>query len=164
MAQIHNYRKEGQAVREYPTTGTDVIEVGDICVVSSGNARPASVITDTTGTTTAARKLVVNDGVADAFIGIAMLGKRTDETPTILVMTDGVFELSIADASGIATGDLVSCDASDNGTTATALTKTVIAATSTNGIGKAARPGVTNGTELTVHLRGGGMSSGPTVD
>ena len=164
MAHIFNQRKEVLAVREYPTTGTDVIEVGDMLVVSSGNARPASSITDATGTTTALRKTAVNDAVADAFIGIAYHAKRSDETPTILVITDGVFEMSIADASGITVGALVSCDASDNGTTATALTKTVIAATSTNGIGKAARAGVTSGTELTVHLRGSGMSSGPTVD
>lgn len=165
MAHIHNFRKEGLAVREYPTTGSDLIEVGDMLVVDgSGFAHSVTSKTDATGTTAAARKLIVNDSIADAFIGIAMLGKLTTETPTILVETDGVFEMFCASPDTMKVGDSVSCDASDNGTTATGSSKTVIAATSTNGIGKVARNGVTGGTTIEVHFVGKHMATGPTVD
>jgi len=165
MAHIHNYRKEALAVREYPTTGADLIEVGDMCVVDgSGFAHSATSITDASGSTAAARKLIVNDGVADGFIGVAMLGKLTTETPTILVATDAVFEMFCASPGSLKVGDSVSCDASDDGTTATGSAKTVIAATSTNGLGKVSRAGVTGDTTIEVHLRGKGMSNGPTSD
>jgi hypothetical protein len=164
MAHIHNYRKEMGAVREYPTTGSDVIEVGDMLVTSGGYAHSVSSITDATGTNAAARKLVVNDAVADIFIGVAMLGKLATETPVILVCTEGVFEMFCTDPDALAVGDSVSVDASDNATTATALNKTVIAGTSTNGVGKVARHGEVDGTTILVHLRGKDMSNGPTND
>lgn len=165
MAHIHNYRKEGGAVREYPTTGSDVIEVGDICVVDgSGYAHAASSMTDATGTTAAARKLIVNDKVADAFIGVAMLGKLAAETPTVLIATEGVFEFSVADATGMKVGDGVSCDGSDDNTTATGRNKTVIAATSTNSIGKVSRNGVASGTTIEVQIIGKHMATVPVAD
>lgn len=164
MAHIHNYRKEMNAVREYPTTGSGLIEVGDICVSSSGFAYSATSKTDATGTTAAARKLIVNDLIADGFIGVAMLGKLTAETPTILICTDGVFEFFCAAPDNMKVGDSVSCDASDASNTATGSGKTVVAATSTNGIGKVSRNGETGGTTIEVHIKGKDMASGPTAD
>jgi hypothetical protein len=164
MAHIHNYRKEGIAVREYPTTGSGVIEVGDCCYGNSGNAHSVTEITDATGTNAAARKLIVNDAAADDFIGVAMLGKLAAETPTVLIATDGVFEFFCASPGTLNVGDSVSIDASDDNTTATGLGKTVVAATATNGIGKVARKGVTGDTTILVHIRGKDMSNGPTSD
>ena len=165
MAHIHNYRKEGLAVREYPTTGSDLIEVGDMCVVDgSGYAHSVTSITDASGSNAAARKLIVNDSIADGFIGVAMLGKLTSEQPTILVATNGVFEMFCASPDSMKVGDGVSCDATDDNTTATGSSKTVVAATSTNSIGKVSRNGVTGGTTIEVHLVGKHMATGPTVD
>jgi len=164
MAHIHNYRKEMLSVREYPTTGVDVIEVGDILISSGGYAHSAVTMTNTVGTTAAARKLVVNDAGADAFIGVAMLGKLATETPTILVATDGVFEFFCTSPDALKVGDSVSVDASDDATTATGAAKYVIAASSTNGIGKVARNGEVGGTTILVHIRGKDMSTGPTID
>ena len=147
MANSDRSRFEINRRRVYPTTGTDVIRKGDLVVVDSGNARPASVKTTT-------------DGLADAFIGVALHAKPSTDTPDIVVGVDGVFEM---DCSALASAANVG-DAVEGSVAAGAIEKQVVAVGSTNPIGKVAKKGAIGDTTLTVHLVGGGVDAPKAAD
>ena len=133
--------------RVYPTTGTDVIYQGDILVVSSGNARPASTLTTA-------------DAVADAFIGIAIHAKRADATPDIVVGVDVVAEM---DCSALASAANVG-DAVEIMITGGAAVNQEVTVASTNPIGKVAYKEAIGATTLRCHFVGKGVASPVVAD
>jgi hypothetical protein len=147
MANSDRSRFEIHRRRVYPTTGSDVIRKGDLLVVSSGNARPASSVTTT-------------DGLGDAFIGVALHAKPSTDTPEIVVGVDGIFEMDCSALASVANvGDKV-----EGSVAAGAIELQVVAVdtSSSDAIGRVAKAGAVGDTTLTVHLVGGGVA-GPAV-
>jgi len=156
MAHIHRLRKDFAPYEQimYPTTGTDVISVGDILVVASNKARPASFVTDADIGGAPTRLTNVQDGVADAFIGVAMSSKPATATPDVRVAVRGVFELSCAALQSAAhVGDGVEITGSDDATTCTAV-PSVVSVGATNKIGKLVKEAAASDTTLMVEMLG----------
>lgn len=155
MAHINRLRARFAPYTEviYPTVTTDVIEVGDLVVVSSNKAKPASSIT-ATGGSAGTRLTAVQDGVADVLIGVAMSSKPSTSTPDIRVAVRGVFELSCAALQSAAhVGDAIEISGTDDATTGTA-TPQIVAIGATNPIGKLVKEAVIGDTTLMVELIG----------
>lgn len=126
MAQVKRDRWEVLRNRVYPTSGVGVIEVGDLLVLTSNKAVSAISITDTSGSV-ASRLTAVQDAVADIFLGVAMSGKRTDETPNVRVAIDGIFEypLNTALVADLEMGVAIGIHATDDSVTGTGAPQTV---------------------------------------
>jgi hypothetical protein len=152
--------------RVYKTTDADAIEVGDLLVFSSSTARPASVMTDATGLSAAARLVIVQDKVADVFLGVALQGKLAGEVKDILVAINCVAEYSLNTAvasTAIFTGEQLEADGSDNATTGTGLTQSVRRGT-TNPIGRASEGAAIGSLYVTAQFRGIHADGGPVAD
>ena len=147
MANSDRSRFEILRRRVYPTTSTDVINKGDLLVVNSGNAKPASSVSTT-------------DALADAFIGVAIHAKPSTDTPEIVVGVDGVFEM---DCSALGSAANVG-DAVEGVVVSGAISPQMVAVGSTNPIGKVAKAGAVGDTTLTVHLVGGGVDLPKAAD
>jgi hypothetical protein len=162
MANVDRTRFEVLRRRQYSTTGTDVINIGDLLVVDSGNARPASIKT-ATGGSAASRKTTVQDAVADTFIGVALNAKLATATPNILVAVDCVAEHDLP--SGLTSaqyvGDKVEIHDTDDATTGVA-TPQIVGFGTTNPIGKLAKNAAVGDTTVTVHYVGIAVA-GPVV-
>ncbi|KKK47447.1 hypothetical protein LCGC14_3155090, partial [marine sediment metagenome] len=158
MSNVKRDRFEMLRQRVYPSTGSNVIEVGDHLVRdSSGNAQPVSSLTDTTGSDAGARQANVRRAIAKDYIGMAMSAKLTGETPNIRVATDVVAEYSLPSAlSGAkAQGIFVRPQVTDNGTTATGVDQQLeVSAGSSEAIGKLAKNAANAVLLVTVHLMG----------
>lgn len=148
MANVDRSRCEVLRRRTYPTTGTDVINVGDMVVKDgSGNARPASV---NTGASAAAAK----DAVADAFIGVAIHAKPAASTPDIVVGVDLIAEMDIT-PTGVAlnVGDKLEIATTDNGSLWTP-TPQIVMVGSTNPIGRVYEKAGASVSTVKVHFVG----------
>jgi hypothetical protein len=84
------------------------IEIGDLVMLTSGNAEPASDLADT-GTEAGNQ-----EAFHDLFIGVAMQQSRSGDTAPIRVATTGVFEFDCASAT-IALGAFVGADEDGTG-------------------------------------------------
>lgn len=147
MANSDRTRYEVTRRRVYPTTGTDVIRKGDLLVVDSGNARPASVKT-------------TKDALADAFIGVALHAKPADDTPDIVVGVDVIAEM---DCSALAAAANVG-DEVEGVVTGGAIETQKVDIGSTDPIGKVAKAGAVGDTTVTCHLVGGGVDAPKAAD
>ena len=148
MANVDRSRFEVQRRRVYHTTGTDVINKGDIVYGDgSGHVRPASIATTA-------------DAVADTFAGIAIHAKPAAETPDIVVGVDVVAEMDCsALASDAHVGDKVEVDVVGGN----AVSQRVIPG-STNPIGKVAKEAVAGETTLTCHFVGAAVAAPVVAD
>jgi len=99
MANVYRYRRDGDGVTA-PVTITDLIELGDIVGLASGQVKNAE---DTTWDTNIA---TTQTAFAKLFLGVAMEDSQVGETAEILVKTEGVFEFICA-AAQFEVGDLV---------------------------------------------------------
>lgn len=158
MANIKRDRWEMLRQRVYPTTGANVIEVGDHLVRdSNGYAQPVSSLTDTTGSSAGNRQENVRKAIVKDYIGMAMSAKLTGATPNVRVAVDVVAEYSVPSALGsaMALGLFVRPQVSDNGTTATGVNQQVeVSAGSSEAIGKLAKNAANAATLVTCHLMG----------
>ena len=85
-----------------------VIEIGDLLLQDTDDAKPASDITDQ-GTETDNQA-----ALADAFLGVAMQRSRAGDTAPIRVATTGVFEFDCPSGT-FELGDLVGADENGGG-------------------------------------------------
>lgn len=121
--------------RDYPTSGSGVVKMGDMVIADgSGNATKA------TGT---------DDAVADTFLGVSIHAKATDKTPTLAVGVDCVAEMDLASGLSAAAlvGDAVEYDSANSDAQTVKLG-------STNPIGKVYRAAAAGETTLMVHFIG----------
>lgn len=86
-----------------------VIEIGDLVLLDTDDAKPASAFAWTTNLAT------TQDAFDDKFLGVAMQRSRAGETAPIRVATTGVFEFDCASAT-FELGDLVGVSANAGGT------------------------------------------------
>lgn len=138
-------RLEVMRRRDYPTSGTGVVKIGDM-LISDGAGRAIAA----TGS---------DDAVADGFLGISLHAKATDKTPTLAVAVDCVAEMDLASgiASAAVVGDGVEFD------TANSDAQTVKIGTS-NPIGKVYRAAPIGSTTLMVHFVGKDVRSPVVAD
>ena len=114
-----------------------VIQNGDVLVLDSATAKPASLLSD--GGTLVANQ----EAVHDVFLGIAMEASADGETKDITCATAGVFRMPATDttttdnASDFTPGELVGIDEA-TGTTISAV-RCIGVATANLSIGRAAR-------------------------
>lgn len=108
-----------------------VIEIGDLLLQDTDDAKPASAQTDQ-GTETANQQLF-----HDLFAGVAMQASRSGDTQPIRVATTGVFEFDCLSTT-LEVGDLIAPD--ENGAGTALLNQTVAKVTTANAaIGRCAK-------------------------
>lgn len=149
MAQVHRMVCEYKSQRVYPTLSGDEIENGDLLVAdASGNARPVSSV-------------ATADAVADAFIGLAMLGSPSGHSPDIVVATDVVADMDFASALPAVQPVGAKVEAYIVG--GAAVDQSVVIG-ATNPIGKLYRRAAVGDTLARVHLVGKDMEDIPVAD
>jgi hypothetical protein len=135
MANQDRSRVEVLRRRDYPTSGTGVVLIGDMAIGDgSGNAIAA------TGT---------DDAVADTFLGVSLHAKATDKTPTLAIGVDVVAEMDLASGLSVAAvvGDSIEYDSANSNAQ-------TVKVGSTNPIGKVYRATPIGATTIMVHFVG----------
>ncbi len=129
-----------------------VIEIGDLVLQDTDDAKPASSLTDQ-GTETANQELF-----ADKFLGVAMQRSRSGDTAPIRVATTGVFEFDCPSGT-FELGDMVGAD---ENTAGTALLNQHAAKVSASkyAVGRVAKRVPTAGTSVLVDIRSTVMTGG----
>ena len=121
-----------------------VIEIGDLVLQDTDDAKPASAQTDQ-GTETANQQLF-----HDLFVGVAMQASRAGDTQPIRVATAGVFEFDCLSTT-LEVGDLLAPD--ENGAGIALLNQTVAKVTNANAaIGRCAKRLNPAGTRVLVDI------------
>jgi hypothetical protein len=121
-----------------------VIEIGDLLLQDTDDAKPASAQTDQ-GTESANQQLF-----HDLFVGVAMQASRNGDTQPIRVATSGVFEFDCLSTT-LEVGDLMGAD--ENGAGIALLNQTVAKVTNANAaIGRCAKRLNPAGTRVLVDI------------
>jgi len=121
-----------------------VIEIGDLLLQDTDDAKPASSQTDQ-GTESANQQMF-----HDLFVGVAMQASRAGETQPIRVATSGVFEFDCLSTT-LEVGDLMGAD--ENGAGIALLNQTVAKVTNANAaIGRCAKRLNPAGTRVLVDI------------
>jgi hypothetical protein len=125
------------------------VSIGDMVVLSSNSAVPASTVTNTT-------LAAVQESVHDAFIGVSADQRLVTDTTTLqyLVDTAGTFRFDCsALGNALDPGQLVGVDCSYASPTYTALTQQVIATSSAaTSVGRLAKPASLGDTSVFVEI------------
>ena len=130
-----------------------VIEIGDLVLQDTDDAKPASAQTDQ-GTETANQQLF-----HDLFVGVAMQASASGSTQPIRVATSGVFEFDCLSTT-LEVGDLLAPD--ENGAGIALLNQTVAKVTNANAaIGRCAKRLNPAGTRVLVDIVSGVVKGGP---
>lgn len=129
-----------------------IIEIGDLLMQDTDNAKPASMLIDR-NTETANQ-----EAFAAIFLGVAMQRSRTGDTAPIRVATTGVFELDCPSGT-FELGDMVGAD---ENTAGNALLNQTVAkvALSKYAIGRITKRQATAGTNVLVDIRSTVMTGG----
>jgi hypothetical protein len=121
-----------------------VIEIGDLLLQDTDDAKPASSQTDQ-GTESANQQMF-----HDLFVGVAMQASRAGDTQPIRVATSGVFEFDCLSTT-LEVGDLMGAD--ENGAGIALLNQTVVKVTNANAaIGRCAKRLNPAGTRVLVDI------------
>jgi hypothetical protein len=121
-----------------------VIEIGDLLLQDTDDAKPASAQTDQ-GTESANQQMF-----HDLFVGVAMQASRAGDTQPIRVATSGVFEFDCLSTT-LEVGDLMGAD--ENGAGIALLNQTVAKVTNANAaIGRCAKRLNPAGTRVLVDI------------
>lgn len=127
-----------------PVDSATVIEIGDMVLLDTDDAKPASFIVDQ-GTELANQQLF-----HDVFAGVAMQASRAGDTQPIRVATTGVFEFDCLSAT-LEVGDLLASD--ENAAGVALLNQTVAKVTNANAaIGRCAKRLNPAGTRVLVDI------------
>ena len=130
-----------------------VIEIGDLVLQDTDDAKPASSQTDQ-GTELANQQLF-----HDLFVGVAMQASRSGDTQPIRVATSGVFEFDILSTT-LEVGDMLAPD--ENGAGVALLNQTVAKVTNANAaVGRCAKRLNPAGTRVLVDIVSGVVKGGP---
>jgi hypothetical protein len=129
-----------------------VIEIGDLVLLNTDDARPASVLVDQ-GT-----KAANQATFASVFLGVAMQRSRSGETAPIRVATTGVFEFDCASGT-FELGDMIGLDenAAGNALLNQQVAKVTVAA---DAVGRVAKRQPAAGTSVLVDIRSTVMTGG----
>ena len=129
-----------------------VIEIGDLVLLNTDDARPASMLVDQ-GTKAANQALF-----ATVFLGVAMQRSRSGETAPIRVATTGVFEFDCASGT-FELGDMVGLDelAGGHALLNQQVAKVTVAA---DAVGRVAKRQPAAGTSVLVDIRSTVMTGG----
>jgi hypothetical protein len=129
-----------------------VIEIGDLVVQDTNDAKPASSLSDQ-GTEAANQAALAN-----IFLGVAMQRSRAGETAPIRVATTGVFEFDCPSGT-FELGDMVGSDENAAGTAL--LNQTVAKVTASAGaVGRVAKRQAAAGTSVLVDILSTVMKGG----
>jgi hypothetical protein len=135
-----------------PVDSTTVIEIGDMLILDTDDAKPASSVPDQ-GSEGANQQFL-----HDAFAGVAMQASADGDTAPIRVATRGVFEFDCLSAT-LEVGDLMSSDEDVGGTAL--LNQTVAKVTNANAaIGRCAKRVNPAGTRVLVDIVSAVMHGG----
>ncbi len=127
-----------------PVDSATVIEIGDMVLLDTDDAKPASFIVDQ-GTELANQQLF-----HDVFAGVAMQASRAGDTQPIRVATTGVFEFDCLSTT-LEVGDLLASD--ENAAGVALLNQTVAKVTNANAaIGRCAKRLNPAGTRVLVDI------------
>jgi hypothetical protein len=129
-----------------------VIEIGDLVLLDTDDAKPASTMTDHGAKTTN------QEAFATAFLGVAMQRSRNGETAPIRVATTGVFEFDCASAT-FELGGMVGVDENAAGNALLNQQVATVAA-SKQAVGRVAKRQPTAGTSVLVDIRSTVMTGG----
>jgi hypothetical protein len=129
-----------------------VIEIGDLLLLDTDDAKPASAFAWTTNLATTL------DAFDDKFLGVAMQRSRAGETAPIRVATTGVFEFDCASGT-FELGDMigVAANAGGNGLLNQQVAKV---AASRYAVGRVAKRQAAAGTSVLVDIRSTVMTGG----
>jgi hypothetical protein len=129
-----------------------VIEIGDLLMLNTDDAKPASMLTDH-NTETANQ-----EAMAAIFLGVAMQRSRVGDTAPIRVATTGVFEFDCPSGT-FELGDMVGADENTDGT---ALLNQQVAkvALSKYAIGRVTKRLASAGTSVLIDIRSTIMTGG----
>jgi hypothetical protein len=136
-----------------PVDSATVIEIGDLVLQDTDDAKPASSQTDQ-GTESANQQLF-----HDLFLGVAMQASRNGDTQPVRVATSGVFEFDVLSTT-LEVGDLLAPD--ENGAGIALLNQTVAKVTNANAaIGRCAKRLNPAGTRVLVDIVSSVVKGGP---
>ena len=129
-----------------------VIEIGDLVMQDTDDAKPASVFPWTTNLAT------TQDAFDDKFLGVAMQRSRAGDTAPIRVATTGVFEFDCPSGT-FELGDLmgVNVNAGGNGLTNQQVAKVTL---SKYAVGRVAKRQFSAGTSVLIDIRSTVMTGG----
>jgi len=136
-----------------PASEFDVIEIGDLILLSNGQALPAASLPDQ-GT-----KSANQEALHDDFVGVAMQASASGDTTAIRIATSGVFEFAML-SDTIELGELIGGAEDALGTEL--LSQVVEAVATPNlALGRCARQVATAGERVLVDIVGTTMQGGP---
>ena len=112
MANIMRWRYGETNPVTLPVDSATDIEIGDMVLLDTDDAKPASSINDIGGAGPATLA-AAQEQLHDSFVGVAMQRSRAGDTQAIRIATSGVFEFDCHSAT-FEFGDRVGVESSDN--------------------------------------------------
>lgn len=153
MANTMRWRYGDTSPVMLPVDSATVIEIGDLVLLDTDDAKPASSQADQ-GTETSNQQLF-----HDNFAGVAMQASRSGDTQPIRVATSGVFEFDCVSTT-LEVGDMMGPD--ENGAGTALLNGTVIEVTNANAaVGRCAKRLNPAGTRVLVDIVSATLKGGP---